>query len=104
MIYKIDYTQEARDHILDIYNYIREVASGAIAERYVSSIAGYCESLNLLPERATKRDDLQPGIRITHYKKRCVIAFKVFDDVVVILGVFYGGQDYEARLAGEHDD
>ncbi len=104
MIYKIEYTQEARAQIFDIYNYIREAASPATAERYVNNIAGYCESLNLFPERGTKRDDLLKGVRITHYKKRCVIAFKVLQDTVVILGIFYGGQDYEARLSGEFDD
>lgn len=39
------------------------------------------------------------------YKKRAVIAFRV-DDVakrVDILGVFYGGQDYETLLSQPED-
>jgi plasmid stabilization system protein ParE len=36
----------------------------------------------------TLRDDLRPGLRITHYKKRAVIAFDVEADQVSILGVF----------------
>ena len=41
---------------------------------------------------------MRPGLRITHYKKRAVIAFDVDADVVSIIGVFYGGQDYETIL------
>lgn len=47
------------------------------------------------------RDDVRPGLRITHYRKRAVIAFDVAADLVSIIGVFYGGQDYETIL---HDD
>ena len=49
------------------------------------------------------RDDVRPGLRITHYKKRTVIAFAV--DVqaeqISILGLFYGGQNFEDLLYGD---
>ena len=44
---------------------------------------------------------MRPGLRITNYRKRAVIAFDVAGDWVSIIGVFYGGQDYETIL---HDD
>ena len=46
------------------------------------------------------RDDLLPGLRITHYKGSAVIAFAVDEDPdkVSIIGLFYGGQDYESIL------
>lgn len=31
-------------------------------------------------------------------KKRCVIAFTVEEDLVAVVGIFYGGQDYESSL------
>ena len=34
-------------------------------------------------------------LRITNYKKRAVIAFAVDAELVSIIGIFYGGQDYE---------
>jgi toxin ParE1/3/4 len=37
-------------------------------------------------------------LRITNYKKRVVIAFAVLAESVAIIGIFYGGQDYEAVL------
>ena len=50
------------------------------------------------------RDDVRPGLRVTNYKKRAVIAFAVEKDLVYIVGIFYGGQDYESRLSEESGD
>ncbi len=50
------------------------------------------------------RDDVRPGLRITNYKKRAVIAFDVDAEQVSIIGVFYGGQDYETILQDDFDD
>ena len=62
------------------------------------------KSLSIFPHRGTMRDDVRPGLRITNYKKRAVIAFDVTADLVSIIGVFYGGQDYEAILHEDNDD
>ena len=50
------------------------------------------------------RDDVRPGLRITNYKKRAVIAFDVDAEQVSILGIFYGGQDYESILQDESEE
>ena len=50
------------------------------------------------------RDNVRPGLRITNYKKRAVIAFDVDAELVSIIGVFYGVQDYETILQDELDD
>jgi hypothetical protein len=46
-----------------------------------------------------------PGLRINHYRGRAVIAFLVDSDAetVSIVGVFYGGQDYETALLQDAD-
>jgi toxin ParE1/3/4 len=66
----------------------------------------YCERLSNFPHRGTARDDIRPGLRITNYKGRTVIAFGVDDESlrVSILGVYYGGQDYEGALELEPDE
>lgn len=64
----------------------------------------YCESLHTFPHRGTMRDDVRPGLRITNYRKRAVIAFDVDAEQVSIIGVFYGGQDYETVLQDNFDD
>ncbi len=47
---------------------------------------------------------MRPGLRITNYKKRVVIAFAVDAGRVSILGVFHGGQDHEAMLRDDAED
>ena len=39
-----------------------------------------------------------PGLRMTHYRKRTLIAYQVNGRIVSILGLYYGGQDYEAQF------
>lgn len=62
--------------------------------RYTEVIVSYCEGLCTFPLRGTMRDDVRPGLRITHYKKRAVIAFDASADAVSIIGLFYSGQNY----------
>jgi toxin ParE1/3/4 len=96
--YTIVFTPEADDQLTEIYQYIASAASPDIAERYVSAIIDYCESLQIFPERGIRRDDIRPDLRITNYKGRAVIAFTVDTNSVIIIGVFFGGQNYEAFL------
>lgn len=87
-----------------LYQYIAVAVSPAIALRYTDAIVSYCESLSIFPHRGTVRDDVRMGLRVTHYRKRAVIAFAVETEWVYIVGVFYGGQDYEVRLSNDSDD
>src|ERR1035437_3172939 len=98
MQYTVVFTPEALEQLAALYHYIADAASPEIAERYTSAIVTYCESLATFPIRGNRRDDIRSGLRITNYKKRTVIAFDVDAEVVSIIGVFYGGQDYAAVL------
>jgi plasmid stabilization system protein ParE len=98
MSYHIVFTPEAEDELAALYGYIAAEASPGIALSYTEAIVSYCESLRTFPYRGHRRDDIRPGLRITNYKKRTVIAFAVEAELVAIIGVFYGGQDYEAIL------
>ncbi len=101
MRYTVVFTPEAQEQLAALYRYIAGAASPEIAERYTSAIVTYCEGLQNFPHRGTCRDDVRPGLRITNYKKRAVIAFDVDAGVVSIIGVFYGGQDYETVLQSD---
>ncbi|MCL2830654.1 MAG: type II toxin-antitoxin system RelE/ParE family toxin [Betaproteobacteria bacterium] len=101
MNYRIVFSPEAEEQLAELYHYIAAESSPDIAARYTEGIITYCESLRTFPLRGTKRDDVRPGLRITHYRKRTLIAFDVAGDLVSIIGVFYGGQDYETIL---HED
>ncbi|MDR2032802.1 MAG: type II toxin-antitoxin system RelE/ParE family toxin [Azoarcus sp.] len=98
MIYRVVFSPEAEEQLAALYHYIAAAASPDIAARYTEAIVSYCESLRTFPHRGALRDDVRPGLRVTHYKKRTVIAFDVAAGQVSIIGVFYGGQDYETML------
>jgi plasmid stabilization system protein ParE len=104
MNYGIVFSPEASEQLAGLYRYIAEAASPDTAARYTDAIVSYCESLTTYPHRGTQRDDVRPGLRITHYKKRTVIAFDVAEGLVSIIGIFYGGQDYETILRDPSDD
>ena len=104
MRYTVIFTPEAQEQLAAIYHHIAAAASPAIAERYVSAVITYCEGLQTFPHRGTCRDDIRPGLRVTHYKKRVAIAFEVDVEKVSIIGVFYGGQDYEAIFHSDSDE
>ncbi len=104
MNYRVVFSPEAEEQLAAIHRYIATAASPSIAARYTEAIISYCESLQTFPHRGTKRDDVRPGLRITNYKGRAVIAFDVDAGLVSIIGVFYGGQDYETNLQDDHEN
>lgn len=104
MIYTVVFTPEAAEQLAVLYRYIAAAASPGIAERYTNAIVTYCEGLRTFPHRGPCRDDIRPGLRITNYKGRAVIAFDVDAERISIIGVFYGGQDYATVLQTEMDD
>lgn len=95
---RVVFSPEAQEQLAELYRYIAEAASPDIATQYTDAIVNYCESLRTFSLRGTQRDDVRPGLRITNYRKRTVIAFAVDNEAVAILGIFYGGQDYETIL------
>ncbi len=104
MSHRVVFSPEAQEQLVELYRYIAQAASPVTAARYTEAIVAYCEGLRDFPLRGTKRNDIRPGLRVTNYKKRVVIAFGVVAETVSILGVFYGGQDYETILQDEPDD
>ncbi len=99
--YVVEYAPEATDQIEELYRYIAERRSPAVADRYTSAVIETCEGLALFPLRGVSREDIRPGLRVTHHKGRTVIAYAVNEAsrTVSILGVLYGGQDLEGALA-----
>lgn len=101
MSYTVRFAPAAQDQLDAIEEYIA-LASGlpATAARFVDGIVEYCESLETFPERGRLRDDLLPGLRVTNYRKSTIVAFRVDTgtQAISIIGVFYGGQHYEAAL------
>lgn len=99
MGHSIILTPEARDHLDAIYDYIAAAASPDIAQRFTDGILDHIGKLTDFPRRGTMRDDLRPGLRTTAWRRRVTIAFAVEDTAVVIVGIFYGGRDFESLLS-----
>lgn len=104
MTYTVVFTPEAEEQLAELYRYIEKEASPEIALRYTNAILAHCEGFGELPRRAVRRDDIRPGLHITNYKGRAVIAFGVDEERVSIIDVFYGGRDYETLLQSDADE
>lgn len=104
MQYSVIFTPEALEQIEAVYRYVSAAASPEIAQRYARAIVMYCEGLHTFPHLGTRRDDVRPGLRVTNFKQRAVIAFDVDAELVSIISVFYAGQDFETVLQSDLDD
>jgi toxin ParE1/3/4 len=103
--YTVIFKPRAEQHLDNLYAYIAEHSGEARADDFVGRIVDTCMNLSMFPERGTKRDDIRPNLRTTSYARRVMIAYAVDHDtnMVAILGVFYGGQDFEQALVEDID-
>jgi plasmid stabilization system protein ParE len=98
MMHRVVFAPEAESQLVALFFHIAAASSAEIATRYTDAIVEQCEGLKTFPMRGAQRDDVRPGLRIFGFRRRVSIAFEVNDDVVIILGIFYGGQDLESAL------
>jgi toxin ParE1/3/4 len=102
---RINYTPEAQQQLNALDDWIAGKASREVAQRFVSAILDCIDGILVFPRAGRTRDDVRPGMRTTTFKKRTLIAYEVDESsgelVVNVLGVFHGGQDWEAALRDE---
>ncbi|MCI9888666.1 type II toxin-antitoxin system RelE/ParE family toxin [Micrococcales bacterium 31B] len=104
MTRRVNYSPSARDQLTDLFTWIvDESGFPDRAANYVAAILDYCDDLATFPFIGVARDDLRAGVRTCGFRKRVVIAFAVTDESVDILGIYYGGRDYEALIAADVD-
>jgi plasmid stabilization system protein ParE len=53
--YTVVFAPEAEDNLVELYEYISEHGSPALAQRYADAIVTHCESLATFPLRGTRR-------------------------------------------------
>ena len=85
--------------MLALYDHIAAEASQAVALAHLQRIENWLAAFNIGAERGTRRDDIRPGLRTIGFERRLTVAFVVDDARVVILRVFYGGQDWRVALS-----
>ena len=93
---RVVFTPLAERHLDALHRYIYSRSGEDRADGYIARIVAFCQSLSTFPLRGTPRDDLLTGLRTIGFERRATIAFVVEPDLVLIEGVYYGGQDYEA--------
>lgn len=105
---RINYTPEAQQQLNQLDDWITNAASTEIARRFVSAILDHIDGILMFPLAGRARNDVRPGMRTSTVKKRTVVAYEVDESsgelVVNILGVFHGGQDWEAALGENQND
>ena len=70
-----------------------------------TSIMGSRLAMRSESRAANSRAAAAPALSAsTNYRKRAVIAFDVHAETVSVIGVFYGGQDYETILQEDSDE
>ena len=94
-MHRVVYAPEAEAQLVALYFHIAAAASPEIAARYTDAIAKQCESLKTFPMRGAQRDDIRPGLRVFGFRRRVSIAFEITGEVVTVLGIFFGGQNFE---------
>ncbi len=95
---EVVFAPEARDDILELYEYIASQAGAARARAYTDRIVSYCLGFTTFPERGRRRNDLRPGLRVIGFGPRVTIAFHVTSDRITIDRVLYGGRDLTRAL------
>jgi plasmid stabilization system protein ParE len=101
--YDVSLTPDAIDDLNRIYDYIAlDKQMPDVAWTYIQRLEQSCRKMELAPVRGQKRDDLRKNLRISPIDKNAIIAFEVDEEAqtVLILNIFYGGQDYETIIRG----
>lgn len=98
MAHEVVFSPEARADLIALYDYIADRSGARRALDYVERVEQWCLSFSIFPERGTRRDDLVPGLRVTGFERRVVVAFTVSRERVTVLRVLYGRRDLGRNL------
>src|SRR5690625_4466525 len=98
MALKVHLTDFAIADLQRRWRYLDEVAGPEIADSDHFKIIDFCQTLLSTAESRPERDDIAPGCRLAFYDKRIVIAYRVTEYSVEVVGVYASSQDYENRL------
>jgi len=98
--YDVDYSTTSRQQLAGIEDYIVDQDAPVYAYDFTGRITEFCDELGLFPRKHTKRFDIYPNLHTVGFEGSVLIAYVVKDEsnLVIIEGIFYGGQNWEAAL------
>ena len=102
--FEVSFRPLAEADLFGLYRYIAQKAGHEVAGAYIDRIEAACRALETFPRRGTRRDDIRPGLRTMGFEQRATIVFQVRRAEVMIVCIFYGGQDYEHMLRGATEE
>lgn len=98
----VEYTEAAKADLETIFVFVLERSRNPqVAIHYTDRIYDRCERIGDVPRGGIARPDLGEGIRMVPFERSAVILYRLTDDAVEIVNVFYGGRDYEAIMGPE---
>lgn len=99
---RVNFTPEAERHLNELDDWITKATSADIAHRFVAAVLDHVDGILVFPLAGRARDDVRPGMRVTTYKKRTLVAYEVDESsgelVVNILGIFDNRQNWETAF------
>jgi toxin ParE1/3/4 len=98
---KVALSPDAQADLVNLYDWIADQASPAVALAYVERLESYVMGFDVASERGTRHDHVRQGLRTTGFERRLTVAFEVTPDQVTILGFFSGGRDWTAILGDD---
>jgi len=102
--YSVSFRPAAEADLIGLYRHNSKEAGMDAAWTYVERLEAACKALETFPRRGAKRDDIGPGLRTMVFERRATIVFQVGKSDVVIVRIFYGGQEYERIMRRETND
>jgi toxin ParE1/3/4 len=84
----------AQEDLSQIFDFIA-ADSPDRAINYIRQMRVFCLGFADFPERGRIRNDLASGVRTFFFERRVVIAYRIEDQQVVILRLFYAGQQID---------
>ena len=98
MTVRIVFRPAAEDDLNALFEYLAHETTPRAAGEYTRRVHAACMALEMFPNRGAPRDDLGLGVRLLGFERRVAIAYEVGEAEVEILGLFFGGRDFETVL------
>jgi plasmid stabilization system protein ParE len=94
---------EAEEDVAELLAYLVPRAGEHVARRYVDQLIDHCYSFETFPARGI-HVDADPELRLVGYRRRATIAFRVRQETVTIVRIFYRGRNIHFGDAPDADN
>jgi toxin ParE1/3/4 len=91
----VDWSPEAEQDLLAIWNYVAREASPDVADEQLRSLDRACEALAQWPHSGRARDELFRGVRSIAVEAY-VVFYRVEDSAIEIVRILHGRRDVDA--------